>query len=160
MDALITQADLELRIGARNLLKLTDEQHNATVTAALITRACAIATSVGVGLLMPGFEADAQVQLLVENDEGVKNAFVEIAIAWLGGRKPGMLAADGSTPFSNWRAPAEKMLAEIAAGKRRAAGEVLAGTNKAAIPMRVQPLAAGDTIFLATTDNPTGPGGF
>jgi hypothetical protein len=70
-----------------------------------------------------------------------------------------MVAADGSTPYHRWRDTAIKALRDWGAGKRRAKGETEGGRNEAT-RMRVQPIAAGDTVFIPDRSNPKGPGGF
>lgn len=158
-DDLIVQLDLEIRVGASTLRQMLTDDGSTTIDSTLVTWALETASAEAYGLLRPGYTADETIKTLVDNDPGVKNAVVELAIGLAGTRRPGILAADGSTPYSKWRSAARKELKEWGEGKRRAKGETTAGRNQN-IPARVGPIAAGDTVFIPTTENPQGKGGF
>lgn len=158
-DALVSQAALEDRVGARVLARLLDDDNDGVADPALVEWVIETASAEAYGLLRNGFESDDKIRDVVDTDAALRNAIVELAIGLAGSRKPSMVAADGSTPYAAWRAAATKSLREWGMGKRRAKGETEGGRN-AATRVRVQPIPAGDTVFIPDGSNPKGPGGF
>lgn len=158
-DLLVTQEDLENRVGSRVLARLLDDDGDGVADPSLVTWCLRTATDEAYGLLRTGFRSDEQIRDVVDTDAGLRNAITELAIGLAGSRKPSMVATDGSTPYAQWRTHATKTLEAWGAGKRRAKGETEGGRNEAT-KVRVQPIAAGDTVFIPSSSDPKGPGGF
>ncbi len=157
MADLITQADLENRIGVTELIHLTDDDDSGQADADKITWALSTASSYAKGLLYKGFQSEEKIELVVAADPALKNDVVEIAVGLLGGRRRQLVGEDGRNPYSGWREKAEQRLQQVAVAKRRAIGEETGGSNDT-IGTTVQPDRA--MIFAATKDDPIGPGGF
>jgi len=157
MADLITQSDLEIRIGARAVAEFSDDDGDGVADVDVVAWALSTASREAEGALRPGFPTAAQVAAIVGADSAVLNLIVEIAAGLLGGRRISTLSADGKAPFEGWRERALKRLREIGAADARAAGEETGGGN-ALLRARVNPKR--DMVFAATARDPKGPGGF
>jgi predicted aconitase len=157
MTALFTQVDLERRIGPQTLAQYTDDNRDKIADASIVTEILEEASDICRGILRGSF-SDAQIATLAANDFAVRGALCDIGADLSARRRPALLSADGSTPYTTWRRNAEQTLERIAKLQRRAAGETLAGVNRniRARPNR-DPYPA---IFVGTKANPRGPGGF
>lgn len=157
-DPLITQADIENRISPRELVALADDDGDGEADASKITQAIQVASDAGYAALLGAFSSNARVKTLVQNDAAAKNDVVEIAVGWLGTRRPHMMAADGKTPYSSWRSDAEKRLKQLKDAEIRSPGEETAGANSTlATSVNRDP---PDFMFVGTRQNPRGKGGF
>lgn len=156
-DPLITQADLEQRIGPANLAKMLDDDGDGIADPANVTWVLTTASRIAEGILRIAFKSQAQIKAIVDADDAIKNDIVEIGIGLSGGRRPGFLGADGKTPYSGWREAAEKRLKEVAEAKRRAIGEDTGGTNER-LKSEVRP--GTEPVYGVTSTNPKGFGGF
>jgi hypothetical protein len=157
MTALITQADVERRIGARTLAQLLDDDGDEVADAANVTWMLNTASRIAEGALKPGFPTAALVATLVAADAAVLNDVVEIAAGLAGGHKPGLVGADGRSPYDGWRDKAEKRLVALGKAESRATGEETAGNNR---KLATSKSCGRELLFSSTPSNPTGSGGF
>lgn len=131
MTDLITQADLEYRLGGPvRLVQLADDDGDGTADPAIVSAAIDEASRLAEGILWSGFPNITQIATLVANDSSLRGAISDIGIALLGDRRPEFVN-DAGKPRENWRrAQGEKVLRDIARTDRRAAaGEAVAGAN-------------------------------
>lgn len=157
MADLITQADIEQRIGAAELVRLLDDDGDGVADSGNVTWALTAASAIAKGILYRAFSSETKIEALVAADPGVLNDVVEIAVGLAGTRRPQLLGADGRSPYSHWRKDAEARLDRVASAKTRAIGEATAGLNET-VYSNVSPTRT--PLFAATKLNPTGPGGF
>jgi hypothetical protein len=158
MANLIDQSDIETRIGVRTVRKLTADDGGPDADAAVVAAACDFASRRGEGILRSAFGSATVIAELVQADSSVKNAIVEIACGWLGGRHAANLDKDGKVPYDGWQTRAEEYLTEIADAKRRAIGEDTAGQNQ---KLSASTVPSSRTLhYLSTENDPNGPGGF
>jgi len=157
MADLVTQADVEQAFGARPLVQLLDDDQDGTADAALVSWMLTTASTRARGILYRAFPSEAKIDTIVAADESVKYDVCCIAIGVAGGRKPGLLSADGETPYTKVGLMGEKRLLQIVRGERRAIGEAAGGTNEL---FKSQVTPTRDKVFGATAADPKGPGGF
>lgn len=157
---LITKAEIERRIGAGTLAELTNDQGGLTADDTVVDEAREEASDRAMGILWRAFPSEAQIVNLAAADRAVKGAVIQICCGILGQRRAGLQSPEGKTPWAGWEAAGEKVLKEIADGKRRAKGEAAAGQNETLKTRINQPSPPRTTIFASTKDDPVGPGGF
>lgn len=158
---LIDQSELELHIGVQTVAQLATDDGGDTPSASVIAKVLQGASDAARGILRKGFtddQVDDLVDALVGDDQAVKDHILDIAAGLLGQRRPGLLSAEGKTPFSGFRSRGERALREIADAKRRAAGEAGAGNNRRLRARTNQPTKT--PIFASTEADPVGPGGY
>jgi hypothetical protein len=158
--ALITQAELERKIGPQNLAQLTSDDGSDVADATIVDEIIEEASDRAIGLLWSGFPAEQRIIDLVTADRAVKGAILDIAAELAGMRRSVLQTAEGKTPYSGWAARGEKRLAEVASGKRRARGEAEVGKNDRLGTRVNQASPPRRTVFASTSDDPVGPGGF
>jgi len=154
---IVTQRMIELRFGSKTFRDMLDDDRTGQADPERVEEVLNEATDTVMGILMSGFTL-AQVRDLAAVDSALRGMCCDVAIGIAGRRRPGLLSPDGKTPYTTIQERAERKLMDIAAGKRRIAGEELAGRN-AKIGVRVNRDPARH-VFAASKGNPTGPGGF
>lgn len=157
---MISQRDLELRIGADNVARMTNDDGGTEPDPEIMQKVLIQASSRARTLLFRGFPSNDQIEELVACDEGVKMLVEDIGIGLMGDRRPGFIAADGRTPYSAFRTRAEKALRDVADGADRSAGEEAAGGVGTVAGEAKPARAQRDPVFAATANDPKGPGGF
>lgn len=158
MAALSTQARLESRVGARQLVAMADDDQDGVADAAIITWAIDIGSRRAEGILLGAFGSTTRIKQLVDADPSLQNDIDEICLGVLSTRRPSFLSPEGTTPLSLLGRAAEKRLREVADTDRGAAGEETAGQNDAiATHVNRDPTTF---VFAASASNPRGPGGF
>lgn len=162
MANLITQEDLERKIGVRAVAQLSNDQGGTTADTTVIGEVLGEASDIAKGLLWDAFPSDAQIEALVGADKAAKGAVTDLAIGLLGMRRLSLQDSEGKSVHERRYDRAERKLQQIAEGRvRRAKGEATAGRNKQLGVTHNNTREAGKkTIFAATADNPKGPGGF
>ena len=153
----ITQAQLELRVGAGTVALYCCDDGTGVASSTVLAEILGEAEDEGSGLLGPGF-TNAQVVLLLQNDLAVRGAFLDIAADLMSRRRPALVDGEGRTPYSAWRKRAEAVLERAGQAQVRFKGEAQAGQNAGVfgVSSNVDPPAF---TFLSTTDKPGG-GGF
>jgi len=157
MPTLITQAQLELRVGAQTVARYCCDTGADVADVTIVTEVLDEAEDIGAGLLLPGF-SDAQIVLLAANGPAVRGALLAIAADLMARRRPALLDAEGRTPYSGWRKSAEQVLQRAGQAQTRLRAESAAGNNQliSVSTNRTPP----QLIFAGTKANPRGPGGF
>src|SRR5678816_1687641 len=127
---LITQADIELRIGGPEVLaRFCDDDRDGTSDADVVAMLISDASQEAIGLLHNGFPTFALVAKLVQEDESVLRSIVDIACGMAGDRRPDMVDGGGNPIMGGRRDRGAKRLRELAQAQQRAAGEEEAGPN-------------------------------
>lgn len=158
---LVDQRDLEIRVGADNVAKMCNDEGGTEpdpeILDALISRGSGLARTA----LRRAFPEPEQVAQLVASDDGVKVHVEDLVIGLMGDRRPGLLAADGKTPYSAFRARGMAALKAIADAELRPEGEETTGRNKLVETSMRPARAQREPVFLSTAKNPHGRrGGF
>lgn len=160
--ALVTQQQVELKVGSLTLSQLTDDDGDGVADQLVLDYCSEVASDVAYGILLKAYPSEQRVQQLVSDDAAVRDAVVDVYVGVAGERRPSLLTQDGETPYSAWRKRGERFLQDVVAGKYRPKGEALGGENELqqtdvqrkpgnAVPFR--------TVIAGTRDDPT-PGGF
>lgn len=159
-DPLVTREMVEAVIGATAWARLTGDKGADEPDEVTELRIFKVATDRAIGLLWPGFPSEERIRNLVGDDDGVNDMVANLAIGLAGKRRPHLVDGQGKPLYAGWSEKAERDLADIASGKRRAKGEATAGRNELLkAETNVKP-PERKTVFLATKDDPKGPGGF
>ncbi len=157
---LITQRDLELRIGSNNVARMCNDVGGNDADQEILRKVIGQASARARTLLYRAYPSNEQIKNLVTADEGVKMLVEDLAIGLMGDRRPGFLASDGKTPYSSFRGRAEKALRAFADADDRPAGEESAGASSVVAAEAHPSRAQRDPVFAASSDDPKGPGGF
>ena len=155
--ALITQAEFERRVGPRSVATYLDDDGDGVADADRVTEVLEEASAIVVGILLGSFST-AQVTNLAANDYALRGAVSDVAADLMARRRPELLSADGTTPYTSWRKSAEAVLERIARAERRAGAEATQGTNKN-LRGRVN-IDPPQFTFAASKGNSQGPGGY
>lgn len=155
---LISQADLELRVGARRIVELTDDDADGVADEAPVAAVIQAASDRAGGKLLAAWSL-AQIIALAAEDSAVRAAVVSVALGYLGERRPEFTDAQGRTLYSAQRADGLSQLDDIVRAKTRSVGEEKVGVNRT-LGTRVSRQRPPTFTFAATGRDPKGPGGF
>lgn len=159
---LITQADLERRVGARTVAQFLSDDGGQAPDPTLVNEVLDEASRRAEGLLLPAFSLESVVKLALD-DVAVRGDICDIAADLMSRRRPALLADDGTTPYSKWRKDAEEHLKLVAKNELRLAGErgpSGAGVNRAITIANKPNIDPPQFVFAGTKDRPGGTGGF
>lgn len=157
---LVTREMCERRIGVLAWARLTGDQGADEPDDDTELEILEEATDRAIGLLWNGFPSEEQIRNLVEADKSVRGMLAKLAVGLAGERRPHLINDQGKPLYDGWTEKAERVLAETAEGKRRAKGEGTAGRNAMLKASTNVAPPERKTIFVATKDDPKGPGGF
>lgn len=159
MERLIERTDVERVCGAAAIDRWCDDDGDGIAEAENVEE-CLDAASDRAGVLL-GQWPEASVVELVTNDRAVRRALAEIAAGLMGRRRAEWANDQGRFPSDAYLARGEDTLKRIFKDLERAAGSVGVGPpGMATSSANVSPSAARDPFMRATTDYPTGRGGF
>jgi hypothetical protein len=147
-----TQSDLEARFGEQRVRSVFSDTGKAELSTRF-AQACKVASRRIEGILGAGWNCDAIVQLLA-NDEDIFAAGCDLAMAdGMKTGRPEWSAGDGSkAPYAALKADAEKVLTQYAQGQLKSRGEDVAGANPHRRPAKV---GTRTFIFGTSRDRPT-----
>jgi hypothetical protein len=154
----ITQQDVEDRIGPERLAQLLDDDGDGVADAPLVGRLLQQATDRGAGRLLKAFSAD-QIAKLAAADAGLRDAFVDLFLMFAGQHRPEFVDANGRSVFAEIGRGGLATLGDYAAARDRILAEETKGTNQL-LGFRVTRARPPIFTFAATKGNPRGPGGF
>lgn len=157
---LCTRADLELRHGAANVIRFSDDTGEGLTSAAenVIDEAIGQASDEAYAILRMGYPSEEQARLLVGSDRAAKGAVCSIAIAILAMRRIEFLGPEGETLYAAQAREARSLLRSMAKAELASVGETAAGANTTTGLHTNRP--ASVLIFQADSRNPRGKGSF
>jgi hypothetical protein len=158
--ALVTQLDVEQRIGLSAVTQLCDDDGDGTADPAVVTQVLDEASSIARSILWNGFPSEDQIALVVADDTAVRGAIADIAVALMGRRKQEFRGEDGRGPYGSWRKDAEDVLKRTAMAERRSPAEKTAGANVSVGTSTNRAPPSYNFQFAGTRANPRGSGGF
>lgn len=161
MADLITQSDIELRMGEADFARFCDDDGDGVADTGPVKSILAEASAIAKDILWSAFPSVALIEGLMSHSPSAKGAVCDIACALAGKRRREFLGPDGKNPYSDWKKDGEAMLERIAKGERRLSAEETQGRNQT-IGNRVNRSddATFQFAFPGTRKNPHGPGGY
>jgi hypothetical protein len=160
--ALIDQAQLEQRIGgAEYLLRFTDDDRDGVADASVVAGILDEASQLAIGHLWAGFPSLDLIDALVASDVAVAGAIGDIACGLAGQRRPEFVNQQTGEPVFGWRrVQGERVLRDIGAARRNAAGEATVGPNQINHMRPSRSIATAPFTFSTSSRDRKGPGGF
>lgn len=159
MTPLITQAELERRIGADRARQLLDDDRDGQADQAAFEEVIQEASDVAGGELLGAFSQD-QIVRLAAADRGLRGAVILVALGVLGERRPEFVDPQGRPLFAGFYDRGVARLKAYRSTASRIAAEEKEGQNLTMGTRLRAPRGVGVFSFVPTRRNPKAGGGF
>lgn len=157
MAALISQADVEKRIGALAFARLCDDDGDGAADAPVVEELLEEASKIAEGILLRSFSR-ATIAKLAADDIALRGAICDVAIGLAGRRRPELLGPNGNA-YTEMRKDGERVLFNMTKAEQRIAAEETDGAN-GTIGGAISVHLPARHVFARSRTNPRGSGGF